>query len=637
MKACTPGILAIALTACNGVPTSSSTAPAAPLRPSTLAAISALPSHPDRRRSWISPEVKSATQILFVSDAGTDDVYMYKLPSLDVVGTITGFAQPQGECADNKGDVWVTDTNAQMIYELSHEGRLKNSLHDTYGYPDGCAWDPKSGDVAVMNLFDTSGASGSVLVYPSGSQPPTRYANPNQYYYNFGGYDGSSNLFFDGRRRGGPFMLSELPHGAKSARPIAISGGTIYFPGMVQWQSSSGKLLVGDQDCKDESAACVYRLTLSDTGAKITGSTRLETATGGQVCDLVQGVEAGGEVVGSNNNFCGSSPSTTDLWTYPSGGKPEAYTSTEVSTPVGAALSGGRAAEQGPARPRKSWMDPGVSRDDLVYVSDGDGEVTVNNYQTGDLVGVLTDFDEPAGECSDTSGNVYIADAGTEDIYEYAHGGKEPIKTLNDSPYTPNGCSVDPLTGNLAVANLKGKSSAGNIAVYADATGTPVLHTDASITNFVTCAYNNQGVLLATGSQTSGLPTFAWLRRRSNELVNVEVPGPSPSWHWEVSGIQWDGMFFVFDEPAAAYQIALINGQAYYVGETVLNADGEGQYAVYDPNPEHRGTQILLGYTGGYSGTGGVEYYPYPGGGSSDKHFTHGVYKPFGVVVSLKK
>jgi hypothetical protein len=79
----------------------------------------------------------------------------------------------------------------------------------------------------------------------------------------------------------------------------------------------------------------------------------------------------------------------------------------------------------------------------------------------------------------------------------------------------------------------------------------------------------------------------------------------------------------------------LMNGQAYYVGETAVA--GDGQYAIYDPNPARQGTQILVGYAGTTSSTGGVYYFPYPGSGQSDNHFTHGVYKPSGVVVSLKK
>jgi hypothetical protein len=262
---------------------------------------------------------------------------------------------------------------------------------------------------------------------------------------------------------------------------------------------------------------------------------------------------------------------------------------------------------------------------------------TVNNYKTGALVGVLADFTDPTGLCADSKGDVYIVDGARKKIYEYAHGGTKAITTLSDSPYTPNGCSIDPLTGNLAVANSSGTSSGGNVALYTQARGKPALLMDKSITDFLACAYNKDGILLVTGTFPSSPLLFAWLRRRSDQLVNVKVPGPSPSWKWYVSGIQWDGMFFVLDEPQGAYQIALLDDQAYYVGETPFARGGQGQYAVYEPDPKHRGTQILVGSAATSSSAGSVGYLPYPGGGQPDQSFTHGVYNPFGIVVSLKQ
>jgi hypothetical protein len=328
--------VAVALAACGAATTPSSPGSGGAIGLSASASVRAIVAHPDRGRSWISPNAKTK-QLLFVSDAGTDDVYMYALPTLELVGTITGFVQPQGECSDTKGDVWITDTNAQTTYEVSHEGRLENTLSDSDGYPIGCAWNPKNGDVAVMNLFNLDGAQGGVLVYPSGSKSPAEYTNPKQYYYNFGGYDSSGNLFFDGRE-GGVFVLSKLAAGAKSATSIKVTGGTIYYPGMVQWASSS-ELLVGDQECGDVNASCVYQLTVSGSSATIVGTTTLETSAGGPVCDMVQGVEANGVIDGSDFEFCGYTPSTTEIWPYPAGGKPSVENSKTDNTPVGAALS----------------------------------------------------------------------------------------------------------------------------------------------------------------------------------------------------------------------------------------------------------------------------------------------------------
>lgn len=329
-----------ALCACGGSPSPAPFDSAASERLLMSAARWAAPAHPDLRKSWISAELAhSKTPVLFVSDSGTADVYIYALSTLKVVGTITGFSQPQGECSDGKGNVWITDTNAATIYELSHHGQLDNELSDPDGYPDGCAWDATTGSLAVMNLFGGSGADGSVLVYVKGSGTPTAYTNSSQYYYNFGGYDGAGNLFFDGRDENGNFILSELPKGAKSAHTIQVTGGTIYFPGMVQWDSTKKDLIVGDQSCGNVYVSCLYAVKVAKKTGTIDGTTDLLNSAGGQVCDLVQGVEFGGQIAGSDNDFCGSGASTTYLWPYPAGGNPTKYNDGTDSTPVGATIS----------------------------------------------------------------------------------------------------------------------------------------------------------------------------------------------------------------------------------------------------------------------------------------------------------
>jgi len=329
-----------ALCACGGGVPQSALSATSPDRVLTSVARGVAPFHPDRRRSWISSELaETASPVLFVSDSGTADVYIYTLPALKLVGTVTGFTQPQGECSDNKGDVWVTDTNAQTIYELSHKGQLENELTESHGYPAGCAFDSTTGNLAVMNLFGTGTTSGDVLIYAHASGSPKAYTNPAQFYYSFGGYDTSGNLFFDGRTPGGGFILSELSQGASSAHTIKLSGGTIYFAGMVQWNSAKHDLLVGDQSCDNKYASCLYTLTISGSTGTITASTAFDNYSGTAICDLAQGVEFNNEIAGSDYDFCDSIPSSTYLWPYPSGGKPSDYNSTTDSAPIGAAIS----------------------------------------------------------------------------------------------------------------------------------------------------------------------------------------------------------------------------------------------------------------------------------------------------------
>ena len=122
-----------------------------------------------------------------------------------------------------------------------------------------------------------------------------------------------------------------------------------------------------------------------------------------------------------------------------------------------------------------SWMAQGLAQRDLLYVSNANGTVNVYRYWQHTLVGVLTEFDYPRGECSDQPGNVYITDYSASyykgKVSEYAHGGKKPVHVIKDSNQ-PTGCSVDPKTGNLAVADYGYHyyADAGDIAIYRAAT-----------------------------------------------------------------------------------------------------------------------------------------------------------------------
>jgi hypothetical protein len=626
------------LTACG-----SSTAPPANLYSANgLGALSVArfphPQRPDRRASWFSPNIKKSPNLLFVSDAGTGDVYLYTIPSLKVAARVTGFAQPQGECSDTHGNVWVTDASAKIIYELSHEGYLENTLSDADGYPVGCAWDARTGNLAVMNLFGLASAAGNVLVYPYGSGTPVEFTNPDQYLYYFGDFDTKGDLFFDGSTANGKFILSELVK-SSTVRTISVTGGTIYYPGMVQWSGSD--LIVGDQSCGNSNRSCLYQLSVEKNTAAIKNRIALDGSGRKPVCDLVQGVVINGSNVGgSDNDFCGHGSTGTYLWRYPGGRSPIDKTLKVDSLPVGAALSTVRPPASGqPARAR-SWMQPGVSGADLLYISDGNGEVAVYRYWQRTLVGLLTDFKKPLGLCADAKGEVFITDYGAQTILGYAHGATKPFVTISDAPYDPYDCAVDPMTGNLAVANVgTGSSGAGNIAVYANAGGQPTYYTDSRLSVFQSCAYDAGGNLLVTNGKLPKYSIgslFAWLPKGGSRLIDLDVPGPQPSYDWRgVQGLQWDGKYFVIDDYDELFRIAFLKGQAYYVGATYLDIDGPSLYWIYNNTKNGQGTQVVgASDNSNYSS---VLYFDYPAGGDAIHYISHGIDSPYGLTVSLKR
>ncbi len=85
----------------------------------------------------------------------------------------------------------------------------------------------------MTNIFNNSG-NGTVEVYADATGTPTAYSNPNQTENFFAAYDNNGDLFVDGAGGAG-FSLSELPYNSSTMKSITISGGTITFPGGVNW------------------------------------------------------------------------------------------------------------------------------------------------------------------------------------------------------------------------------------------------------------------------------------------------------------------------------------------------------------------------------------------------------------------
>lgn len=292
-----------------------------------------------RRKAELTTSLraKAKSPVLFVTDAGTGVAYMFSLATLSLIGTITGFVQPQGACADSKGNVWIVDTAAQTVYEVSHLGRLENEVTEK-SYPVGCAVDPSTGNLAVTNQLGPNGGHGDVAIYQNGAYT-VAFSNTKVYYYNFAGYDANGNLFVDGRTLHGAFALMELPKASTKLNVVKVSGGIIYFPGMVQWNGSAKNLIVGDQSCHNAYATCLHTLTISAGSAKITGTTSLQNSSGGTLCDLVQGDVYNGKLYGSDYDFCGALASTTYAWPYPAGGAPSLSNAKTDTAPIGAVVS----------------------------------------------------------------------------------------------------------------------------------------------------------------------------------------------------------------------------------------------------------------------------------------------------------
>lgn len=271
-------------------------------------------------------------------------------------------------------------------------------------------------------------------------------------------------------------------------------------------------------------------------------------------------------------------------------------------------------------------MNPSAKGQALVYVSSVlSNDVYVYSYSTQQLVGTLTGFVTPYGLCSDKKGNVWIVNDGASQLVEYAHGGTSPLATLDDGGAFPEGCAVDPKTGNLAVTNFSSQSGNGNVAIYAGAKGTATLYADPSIAEYRFCGYDDKGNLFVDGAATGSKFAFAELPKGSGTFTDITL---NKSIEWP-GGVQWDGKYIAVGdtdahviyrtEPSGAVKATTDLGGANYVNQFWISGPARKKH--------HKDTVLAASQDGG-----NFAYYNYPAGGGAT--ITVDVSEPFGITLS---
>jgi hypothetical protein len=197
------------------------------------------------------------------------------------------------------------------------------------------------------------------------------------------------------------------------------------------------------------------------------------------------------------------------------------------------------------AVPGKSWMLPEAKSAALVYAggqnfsNDVCGGICIFTYPSGKSVGAL-DADA-FGMCSDSDGNVYLAYYNTVTIY--AHGATTPTRTLS-VPDSLNGgeCSVDSVTGNLAVA--AGNSSSSGVAIFPNASGAGTFYPITIEPFGVT--YDNNANLFVSGHYGDGEALYE-MPAGSTKLISIMLPQSLPP----VEDGQWDGKYLAYESEEA--------------------------------------------------------------------------------------
>jgi hypothetical protein len=264
-----------------------------------------------------------------------------------------------------------------------------------------------------------------------------------------------------------------------------------------------------------------------------------------------------------------------------------------------------------------SWMASEAKSEALLYTATEKG-VYITSYPRGKLVGILVIAS--GGLCSDSHGNVFVTGMSAQDIVEYAHGGTSPIATLQDPGYNPADCSFDGTTGNLAVSNYATSSGGyGNIAIYPDEQGPPVMYSDPDIYRYYSCGYDNRGNLFVVA--VDGTVPFAEIPKGRKTFRNFKVN------YLNIGGVQWDGKYIAEGtfkgQDTKIYRLSA-SGSTLKVEGTVLLVRGQ------------RRIQVRFFWIGGgrIVGTFGNDagFWSYPAGGKPTKALSYGL--PTGVTVS---
>lgn len=277
----------------------------------------------------------ASKDLLYVSDQGSNMVYVYSYPVGKLVDTLTTLWQPAGICVDRDQNVWIVESNFSTLVEFAHGAKtaLRRIVVPQASYLFGCSVDATTGDLAVTDLGGAF-ASGAVLVFANAAGKPKIHQNANLQTVYFCGYDDKGNLFVDGLDFKGNFALVKLAHGGGMTsmsldRPVA-------FPGGIEWD---GKYLaIGDREYQGGHHSAIYEVSATRSAGRVVAITPLDGS-----CDVLQfSIPKLGNGTSNPQGDRLVAPDVckgnAGVYKYPSGGAP-LRTLGSFSYPVAAALS----------------------------------------------------------------------------------------------------------------------------------------------------------------------------------------------------------------------------------------------------------------------------------------------------------
>jgi hypothetical protein len=248
------------------------------------------------------------------------------------------------------------------------------------------------------------------------------------------------------------------------------------------------------------------------------------------------------------------------------------------------------------------------------------GAVNILTYPDGEKVGSIEYglYSYLTGECSDRSGNVWIADYAT--LAEYAHGGRKAIAHKSFTWYV-GGCSVDPASNDLAVVGQQ-----GHVYLFRDERGKAhVYHTNASY-ELRYCGYDSHGNLFVDGVNIDGGTLFFELPSDGRQLVALtldkKIGNPGQ--------IQWDGRYVAIqdrDRPYHVYQVTFSGSQG-----TVVNTIAFAGLRKPVGTSWIDGSAVLVPYRDRGHAADAVGLFSYPAGGNPVNILKGSIYRYVSAV-----
>jgi hypothetical protein len=222
--------------------------------------------------------------------------------------------------------------------------------------------------------------------------------------------------------------------------------------------------------------------------------------------------------------------------------------------------------------------------------------------------------------CSDAQGDVFVtavvqstSGAGTGYVYEYAHGTKSPVSTLDVPAHEiPVNCSSDPTTGNLAVTSYDVHNFAPLVEIYTGGSGEAKQYHSEELGANPQPAYDASGNLFVI----SGGNVAALLPKGKQKLEKIRLNETIGN----VAHAQWDGKYFALQ----SYTATKHNGENISVRYFRVQISGTtgtivGISDFINWHQKHAGQSWLQGDTVVATPGSSITFWKYPAGGKAFK------------------